>query len=110
MASSTQADAERKFWQVPEMVEKLLENLDASGTLELAEVHGLTLQILQGASGTLKPFKKLVGLIGRQLGQDTLEQQRVMVERVVLTCHHLGKDGEPRAPSGGAPSYHLCRA
>ena len=39
MSSSTQADAERKFWQVPEMVEKLLENLDASGTLELAEVQ-----------------------------------------------------------------------
>ena len=80
MSSSTQAGAERKFWQVPEMVEKLLEHLDVSGTLELAEVHELTLQILQGASGTLKPL-----VIGRQLGQDTFEQQRVMVERAVLT-------------------------
>ena len=53
---------------------------EASGTLELAEVHVLTLQILQGASGTLKPL-----VIGRQLGQDTFEQQRVMVERAVLT-------------------------
>ena len=104
MSSSTQAGAERKFWQVPEMVEKLLEHLDVSGTLELAELHVLTLQILQGASGTLKPL-----VIGRQLGQDTFEQQRVMVGRAGCP-HHLGKDGEARAPSGGAPSCHLCRA
>ena len=85
------------------MVEKLLENLDASGTLELAEVHGLTLQILQGASGTLKPFKKLVGLIGRQLGQDTLEQQRVMVERVVLTRVAINLRMSNFCPGAGFP-------
>ena len=90
MSSSTQAGAERKFWQVPEMVEKLLEHLDVSGTLELAEVHVLTLQILQGASGTLKPL-----VIGRQLGQDTFEQQRVMVERVVLTILAKMEKPEP---------------
>ena len=95
MASSTQADAERKFWQVPELVEKLLEHLDASATLELAEVHRLTLQILQGDSGTLKPFKKVIGLIGQQLGQDTFEQQRVMVERVVVAILAKMEKPEP---------------
>ena len=95
MASSTQVEAERKFWQVPELVEKLLEHLNASATLELAEVHGLTLQILQGDSGTLKPFKKLIGLIGQQLGQDTFEQQRVMVERVVFTILAKMEKPEP---------------
>ena len=69
-----------KFWQTPELVEKLLEHLDASATLGLAEAHWLTLQILQGDSGTLKPFKKLTSLIGRHLAEDTFEQQRVLVE------------------------------
>ena len=91
MSSSTQPGAERKFWQVPEMVEKLLEHLDVSGTLELAEVHVLT---LQGASGTLKPLDQSL-VIGRQLGQDTFEQQRVMVERVVLTILAKMEKPEP---------------
>ena len=95
MSSSTQDKAEMKFWQTPELVEKLLEHLDASATLGLAEAHWLTLQILQGDSGTLKPFKKLTSLIGRHLAEDTFEQQRVLVERVVLTILATMESPEP---------------
>ena len=85
-----------KFWQTPELVEKLLEHLDASATLGLAEAHWLTLQILQGDSGTLKPFKKLTSsLIGRHLAEDTFEQQRVLVEWVVLTILATTESPEP---------------
>ena len=38
--------AERKFWGLPEMVEKLLPFLDPASTKELARTHDLTLQML----------------------------------------------------------------
>ena len=42
------SNAEKKFWETPELVEKLLHFLDLASTKELAESHRLTRQILQG--------------------------------------------------------------
>ena len=80
MASS---DAERKFWQRPELVEMLLEKLDAGSTLNLAKAHTLTSLILQGASGTLKPWKRLISFVSQDLEDDgSFQQQRGMVQQM----------------------------
>ena len=41
--------AERKFWATPELVENLIFHLDLGSTLQLAQVHTLTLEILEGS-------------------------------------------------------------
>ena len=80
MASS---DAERKFWQRPELVEMLLEKLDAGSTLNLAKAHTLTSLILQGASGTLEPWKRLISFVSQDLEDDgSFQQQRGMVQQM----------------------------
>ena len=50
--------AERKFWGLPEMVEKLLPFLDPASTKELAEAHDLTLQMLGKADIWEKLIKR----------------------------------------------------
>ena len=50
--------AERKFWRLPEMVEKLLPFLDPASTKELAEAHDLTLQMLEKADIWEKLIKR----------------------------------------------------
>ena len=42
--------AERRFWRTPELVEKLLPLLDARSISRLAQVHQLTVELLQAAS------------------------------------------------------------
>ena len=39
-------DAVQKVWATPELVEKLLPYLDPCTTKQLAEAHGLTLEVL----------------------------------------------------------------
>ena len=39
---------EKKFWKIPELVEKLITFLDAESVSELAQAHQLTVQVLQG--------------------------------------------------------------
>ena len=43
-----QNEAEVKFWETPELVEKILPFLDLEATKRLAQAHGLTRRILQG--------------------------------------------------------------
>ena len=50
--------AERKFWRMPELVERLLMFLDTSSTSRLAKVHPLTREILQGRLGWSKLLRK----------------------------------------------------
>ena len=40
--------ASKKFWEIPELVERLFPFLDASSTLSLARAHPPTVRILQG--------------------------------------------------------------
>ena len=49
---------ERKFWRMPELVERLLMFLDTSSTSRLAKVHPLTREILQGRLGWSKLLRK----------------------------------------------------
>ena len=93
MASS---DAERKFWQRPELVEMLLEKLDAGSTLNLAKAHTLTSLILQGASGTLKPWKRLISLVSQDLEDDgSFQQQRGMVQQMAGSVLAKMENPEP---------------
>ena len=39
---------EKKFWKIPELVEKLITFLDAESVSELAQAHHITVQVLQG--------------------------------------------------------------
>ena len=46
MSLPTQEEAEKKFWRMPEMVERLLPFLDAVSTLSLVKALPLALQII----------------------------------------------------------------
>ena len=93
MASS---DAERKFWQRPELVEMLLEKLDAGSTLNLAKAHTLTSLILQGASETLEPWKRLISLVSQELEDDgSFQQQRGMVQQMAGSVLAKMENPEP---------------
>ena len=54
--SSANREAEKKFWQMPDLVETLLAFLDACAVSRLSQLHPLTVEILQGASA----WKKLM--------------------------------------------------
>ena len=47
MSLPTQEDAEKKFWRMPEMVERLLPFLDAVSTLSLVKALPLALELIQ---------------------------------------------------------------
>ena len=40
------SSSERKVWQSPELLDKLLSYLDVSSTLHLAQAHAFTIQVL----------------------------------------------------------------
>ena len=42
------SEAEQMFWQTPELIEGLLLHLDPAATLQLAQTHERTQNILQG--------------------------------------------------------------
>ena len=44
------SSSERKVWQSPELLDKLLSYLDVSSTLHLAQAHAFTIQVLQNKS------------------------------------------------------------
>ena len=46
--SSANREAEKKFWQMPDLVETLLAFLDACAVSRLSQLHPLTVEILQG--------------------------------------------------------------
>ena len=48
--------AEKKFWATPELVENLIAHMDLGSTLQLAKVHSLTLDILEGSSYQWQKF------------------------------------------------------
>ena len=68
--------AEYKVWQMPELVEKLLGNLDVQSISNLAEVHPLTLQVVQGS----RLWKKLLRRSIEGYEANTFEQQRIVVQ------------------------------
>ena len=45
---SVQNEAKKKFWVTPELIEKLLNNLDLESTVCLAQAHEVTQNVLQG--------------------------------------------------------------
>ena len=52
-----QSVAEKKFWEMPELVDRLLPFLDVESTLRHVKVHELTQKILQGSHA----WKELIG-------------------------------------------------
>ena len=55
--SSVETEAGRKFWLMPELMDRLLLMLDARSMLSLAEVQPLAVRILRGGS---QPWRKLI--------------------------------------------------
>ena len=75
-------EAEEHFWAIPEMVEILLSYLDAYSISSLAGVHKPTTKILQGTS-ILSGIIKKSGLPFHLLNEETVQQQRVGIRRLV---------------------------
>ena len=53
-----QEDAQTKFWRLPELMERLLEYLDALDVLSIIGLKLLTLGVFQAASATTKLFEQ----------------------------------------------------
>ena len=70
--------AEKKFWEIPELVERLLDFLDLPSTLHLAQIHELTRKILQGSLAWNKLIKRCVLLSGES--DAPLEDKMVVVK------------------------------
>ena len=47
--SSEQSEAEKKFWESPELIDTLLSFLDLESTLHLAKAHEVTRNILESS-------------------------------------------------------------
>ena len=75
-------EAEERFWALREMVEHLLMYLDAYSISNLACIHKPTTKILQGTS-ILSGIVKNSGLPYDLLNEETLQQQRVGIRRLV---------------------------
>ena len=60
MSSSDETEAERLFWELPELVETLLTFLDVQSISCLAQCHHLTLKLLQGTSDWNKIIKRVL--------------------------------------------------
>ena len=60
MSSSERTEAERRFWELPELVETLLSFLDAQSISCLAQCHHLTLKLLQSTSDWNKIIKRML--------------------------------------------------
>lgn len=86
--SSVETEAGKRFWQTPELVDKLLLMLDAKSMLSLAEVQPLALKILQAGS---QPWNKLIRealdnpFIPYVHGWQFFDQQRTLVKRIAST-------------------------
>ena len=59
--------AEKKFWSTPELIERLLLNLDLKSTMCLAQAHELTQNVLEGTRVWNKLIKRICPI-------DTLDQ------------------------------------
>ena len=77
MSSATNREAEKKFWQMPELVEQLLPFLDPGSVSRLAELHPLTVEILEGAPA----WRKLM-LRSRLEEPDVVEQITKILQRM----------------------------
>ena len=95
--SSVETEAGKKFWQTPELVDKLLLMLDVQSMLSLAEVQPLAVRILQAGS---QPWNKLITealdnpFIPYVHGYQTFERQETLVKRTASTI--LAKMEDPR--------------
>ena len=95
--SSVETEAGKKFWQTPELVDKLLLMLDVQSMLSLAEVQPLAVRILQAGS---QPWNKLIRealdnpFIPYVHGGQTFERQKTLVQRIASTI--LAKMESPR--------------
>ena len=74
IAKAGKSEAEEKFWQLPELIEELLNVMDSESTLQLAQAHERTRNILQGRKvwnnllkrsslGWLSDLKPLVAIL-----------------------------------------------
>ena len=87
--SSVETEAGRKFWLMPELMDRLLLMLDARSMLSLAEVQPLAVRILRGGS---QPWRKL---IKEALDNPVFEQQRTLIQKIATTV--LAKMESPQS-------------
>ena len=86
--SSVETEAGRKFWQTPELVDKLMLMLDVRSMLSLAEVQPLAVRILRAGS---QPWKKLIKdaldnpFIKYVHGPSRFQRQRTLVQKISTT-------------------------
>ena len=77
MSSATNREAEKKFWQMPELVESFLPFLDPGSVSRLSLLHPLTVEILEGAPA----WKKLM-LRSPLEEPDVVEQLTKILQRM----------------------------
>ena len=94
-------EATRKFWEIPELVEKLLPFLDLESTFHLAQAHELTQDILQGSHIWNKLIKRTRlqdgGFFGKNvegfLGENySLLEEKIDAVKLLVAILKLMKD------------------
>ena len=86
-------DSARKFWKMPELVEKLLPFLDLESTLHLAQTHELTQDILQGSFAWNKLIRRSRLQDGGSLGEDAgLLEEKIDAVKLLVAILKLMKD------------------
>lgn len=97
-AGGKEAPAERKFWNSPDHVEKLLPFLDASSTLNLAQAqaqanpkqHPLITEILIGTFNWTRFIKRTCPDLAN-LGKQNLEQKKAEMGPIIEVLKLMGK-------------------
>ena len=81
--------AEKKFWEIPELVKRLLPFLDVQSTLCLAQVHDLTQKILQGSHTWNKLIRRSC-----LFNQSTTSKEKMDVVKDLAAILKLMKDSK----------------
>ena len=84
-------EATRKFWEIPELVEKLLPFLDLESTFHLAQTHQLTQDILQGSHIWNKLIMRTL-LQDGGLGENSLLEEKIEAVKLLVAILKLMKD------------------
>ena len=81
--------AEKKFWEMPELVDRLHLDLDIRSTLCLAQVHDLTQKILQGSHAWNKLIRRSC-----LFNQSTTSKEKMDVVKDLAAILKLMKDSK----------------
>ena len=81
--------AEKKFWEMPELVDRLRLDLDVRSTLCLAQVHDLTQKILQGSHAWNKLIRRSC-----LFNQSTTSKEKMDVVKDLAAILKLMKDSK----------------